>query len=104
MTCFGFSAPGLGNLRQMPSATPRTSVLFWNSHAAWTNAFASGPYRYVVAVDPANAQSDRGLDPRIRNRIEEVPVERLREQDVDLVVLQKPSELALVARWLGRRP
>jgi len=34
----------------------------------------------------------------------EVPCDRLRDTDVDLVVLQRPHELELVERWTGRRP
>jgi hypothetical protein len=32
------------------------------------------------------------------------PVESLREQPVDVVVLQRPEELEVAERWLGRRP
>ncbi|WP_432156248.1 glycosyltransferase family 9 protein [Streptomyces sp. bgisy153] len=34
----------------------------------------------------------------------ELPPERLRDADIDLVILQRPHELALVDQWLGRRP
>ncbi|WP_197681789.1 hypothetical protein [Actinopolymorpha singaporensis] len=36
--------------------------------------------------------------------VREVPPERLREEPVDLVVLQRPHEAELAERWLGRRP
>jgi len=34
----------------------------------------------------------------------EVPVADLREQEIDLVLLQRPHEVALTERWTGRRP
>ncbi|GAA4946507.1 glycosyltransferase [Streptomyces heliomycini] len=71
-----------------------------------TTAFVRGPHTYVVPVTP-----DRGPDGLGRARtfdwpdsVVEVPPERLSEEDVDVVVLQRPHELALVDRWLGRRP
>ena len=80
----------------MASATAQRSILFWNTNQAWTDAFASGTHRYLVAVN-----SDDG---RTNRRVREIPVGRLRDEDVDLVVLQHHDELELAARWLGRRP
>ncbi|MFI2908051.1 glycosyltransferase [Streptomyces sp. PDY-4] len=81
-------------------------ILLWHVHGSWTTAFVQGPHTYVVPVTP-----DRGPDGLGRARtfdwpdsVVEVPPERLREEDVDAVVLQRPHELALVDRWLGRRP
>jgi hypothetical protein len=36
--------------------------------------------------------------------VQEIPAERLRDEDIDLVVLQRPNEIELATRWLGRRP
>lgn len=81
-------------------------ILLWHVHGSWTTAFVRGPHTYVVPVTP-----DRGPDGLGRARtfdwpdsVVEVPPERLRDEDIDLVVLQRPHELALVDRWLGRRP
>jgi glycosyltransferase involved in cell wall biosynthesis len=75
-------------------------------HGSWTTAFVQGPHTYVVPVTP-----DRGPDGLGRARtfdwpdsVVEVPPERLKDEHIDLVVLQRPHELALVDRWLGRRP
>ncbi|AXE89594.1 glycosyltransferase [Streptomyces sp. Go-475] len=81
-------------------------ILLWHVHGSWTTAFVQGPHTYVVPVTP-----DRGPDGLGRARtwdwpdsVVEVPPERLREEHIDAVVLQRPHELALVDRWLGRRP
>jgi glycosyltransferase involved in cell wall biosynthesis len=81
-------------------------ILLWHVHGSWTTAFVQGPHTYLVPVTP-----DRGPDGLGRARtfdwpdsVVEVPPERLRDEDIDLVVLQRPHELDLVDRWLGRRP
>ncbi|WP_055717169.1 glycosyltransferase [Streptomyces torulosus] len=83
------------------------NILLWHVHGSWTTAFVQGPHTYLVPVTP-----DRGPDGLGRARtfswpasVREVPPEDLREAPVDLVVLQRPHELALAERWLGgRRP
>ncbi|MEU1054357.1 glycosyltransferase [Streptomyces sp. NPDC005876] len=81
-------------------------LLIWHVHGSWTTSFVQGPHTYLVPVTP-----DRGPDGLGRARtwdwpgsVLEVPPERLREEHIDLVVLQRPHELGLVDRWLGRRP
>jgi Glycosyl transferases group 1 len=83
-------------------------ILLWHVHGAWTTAFVHGPHEYLVPVTP-----DRGPDGLGRARTYAWPasvVEVTREQaaaaEVDVVVLQRPHELAgLAAEWLGgRRP
>jgi glycosyltransferase involved in cell wall biosynthesis len=82
-------------------------VLLWHVHGSWTTAFVQGPHTYLVPVLP-----DRGPDGRGRAQtwdwpgsvVEVSPVEA-READVDVVILQRPSELDhLVQQWLGRQP
>ncbi|MEW6268432.1 MAG: glycosyltransferase [Thermodesulfobacteriota bacterium] len=83
------------------------NVFLWHVHGAWTTAFVHGAHRYLVPVLP-----DRGPDGRGRartyawpgNAVEVTPEEAARAE-VDVVVLQRPSELELAERWLGgRRP
>jgi glycosyltransferase involved in cell wall biosynthesis len=81
-------------------------VLLWHVHGSWTTSFVQGPHEYLLPVTP-----DRGPDGLGRARTwdwpssaREVPCDRLRGEDVDVVVLQRPHELELGARWLGRRP
>ncbi|HEX8093856.1 glycosyltransferase [Jatrophihabitans sp.] len=81
-------------------------ILLWHVHGSWTTAFVQGSHDYVVPVLP-----DRGPDGVGRARtwswpasVTEVPPAALREQDFDVVLLQRPHELDLVRRWLGREP
>ncbi len=94
----------------MNGAEPGTAepmrVLLWHVHGSWTTAFVQGTHEYLVPVTP-----DRGEDGRGRARtwdwpasVREVTPAQLDEEEVDIVVLQRPHELALAARWLGRRP
>jgi len=79
----------------------------WHVHGSWTTAFVQGRHQYFVPVVP-----DRGADGRGRARtwdwpasVHEVPIEQARDVPVDVVVLQRPEELAhLTEEWLGRRP
>jgi hypothetical protein len=82
-------------------------ILIWHVHGSWTTAFVQGRHEYVVPVVP-----DRGADGRGRAQtwqwppsvIERTPSE-LRDEPIDVVVLQRPVELQeLAERWLGRRP
>ena len=81
-------------------------ILLWHVHGAWTTAFVHGDHEYVVPVLP-----DRGPDGRGRAQtyawpegVRELPPEALRDEDFDVVVLQRPHEEALLESWLGRRP
>jgi hypothetical protein len=80
-------------------------VLIWHVHGSWTTSFVSGDHEYLLPLVP-----DRGPDGRGRARTwdwpasaREVPVDALRDEDIDVVVLQRPHEAALVASWCGRR-
>lgn len=81
-------------------------VLVWHVHGSWLTAFVQGPDEYLVPVLP-----DRGPDGRGRARtwdwpasVREVTPEALAGEAIDVVVLQRPEDLALVERWTGRRP
>ena len=83
------------------------NVLIWHVHGSWTTSFVQGPHRYLVPV-----VDGRGPDGRGRARTWDWPagaVERtpdeLGDEPVDVVVLQRPEDEVLAARWLGgRRP
>ncbi len=53
------------------------SVLLWHVHRAWTPAFVSGRYRYIIPVNP------------------------LRDEPIDPVVLQRTHEPESAERLLG---
>ena len=83
-------------------------LLLWHVHGAWTTAFVHGRHDYVVPVLPDRGPDGVGIARTYdwpRDRVTELPPERLREEDVDVVVLQRPHELEHLAEdWLGRRP
>jgi len=84
------------------------NVFLWHVHGSWTTNFVQGKHDYFVPVTP-----DRGPDGRGRARtwdwptsVREVTSEAARDVEIDVVILQRPEELAgLAAQWLGgRRP
>jgi glycosyltransferase involved in cell wall biosynthesis len=82
------------------------NVFGWHVHGSWMTAFVHGPWTTHVAV---NAARDRNGLGRARtyawpDRAVEVTEDAARDLDVDLVLLQRPHELELAERWLGRRP
>jgi glycosyltransferase involved in cell wall biosynthesis len=81
-------------------------ILLWHVHGSWTTSFVQGGHDYLLPTTP-----DRGPDGLGRARtwdwpasVREVAPEELAGTAVDVVVLQRPHELDLAARWLGRRP
>ncbi len=81
-------------------------VLLWHVHGSWTTSFLAGRHEVLLPVLP-----DRGPDGRGRARTWDWPAsaieltpDQLRDADIDLVVLQRPNEAALVRRWTGRTP
>nr|WP_179646622.1 glycosyltransferase [Spinactinospora alkalitolerans] len=81
-------------------------ILLWHVHGSWTTSFVHGRHTCLLPVT-----EDRGPDGRGRatswrwpGNAVEVPPDSLRDTDVDVVVVQRPHELELAERWLGRRP
>lgn len=81
-------------------------VLLWHVHGSWTTAFVAGAHEYLLPVLP-----DRSADGLGRARTwdwpaaaREVTPDRLRDEQVDVVVLQRMRDLELVREWLGREP
>ncbi|HEY4428576.1 MAG TPA: glycosyltransferase [Solirubrobacteraceae bacterium] len=81
-------------------------LLLWHVHGSWTTAFVQGHHEYFVPVVPGRGPDGRGRARTWRwpQRVREVSPGDMRELDVDAIVLQRPSELALAEEWLGRRP
>ena len=80
-------------------------VLLWHVHGSYLTSFVQGDHDYLLPLLP-----DRGPDGRGRAqtwdwplRAREVTPEALREEEIDVVVLQRPHEVDLVERWTGRR-
>lgn len=80
------------------------SILVWHVHGSWTQSLVAGRHRYLIPVTAAKDADGRGLLGRTWPQAVETPVERLREEAIDMVILQRPEELELVERWTGRRP
>jgi hypothetical protein len=88
----------------MLASPTRRSVLVWHVHGSWMESFVSGRHRYVIPVDQDRPERARGLLGRRWDHAIEVTAATLRDEDIDLVVLQRPEELELTEHWLGRRP
>lgn len=80
-------------------------ILMWHVHGSWATAFVNGLHEVVVPVQPDRGPDGRGLPdtypwpPTVR----ELAPEQLRDEHFDVVILQRPVEIALVQQWLGRR-
>lgn len=80
-------------------------LLVWHVHGSWTTAFVQGKHSYLLPTVDDRGPWGRGRcgRPWPDSAVEVVPGE-LRERDVDAVVLQRPEEIELTRRWLGREP
>jgi Glycosyl transferases group 1 len=81
-------------------------ILLWHVHGSWTTSFVQGPDEYLLPVVPGRGPEGRG---RARTwdwpaSAVEVPLALLDREEIDVVVLQRPEDLALAERWTGRRP
>lgn len=80
-------------------------VLLWHVHGSWTTSFVHGGHTYLLPKLPEGGPWGRGRCGRgWPDTVEDVPAAALAQSDVDVVVLQRPEELALAEEWLGRRP
>jgi Glycosyl transferases group 1 len=82
-------------------------ILLWHVHGAWTTAFVHGDHEYVVPVTPGRGPDGVGIARTYAwpGTVAELPPEALRDEDFDVVVLQRAHELEhLAEEWLGRRP
>lgn len=85
------------------------NVLVWHVHGSWLTAFVQGPHRYLVPLVELPGSTGRSPDGLGRARtwnwpesVVEVTPEQLREETVDVVVLQRPRDLELLRAWTGR--
>jgi glycosyltransferase involved in cell wall biosynthesis len=81
-------------------------ILLWHVHGSWTTGFVQGSHEYVLPLMPGRGPYGRG---RARtwewpeSAVERAP-EELADEEIDLVVLQRPQEIELTREWTGRRP
>ncbi|MFJ4029903.1 glycosyltransferase [Paenarthrobacter sp. NPDC089989] len=80
-------------------------ILVWHVHGGWMEAFVRGQHEYLLPVEPDGGPWGLGRGGREwpANAVE-VDLGELDPDSVDAVVLQRPEEIAAVARTLGRRP
>jgi hypothetical protein len=81
-------------------------ILMWHVHGSWTTSFVQGEHEYLLPVTPRRNPDGRG---RARTwdwpgSVVEIPATELRATDFDVVLLQRPHEVALAEEWTGRRP
>lgn len=81
-------------------------ILIWHVHGSWTTALVQGGHTYLLPVTP-----HRGPDGRGRARTwswpasaVEVPLDQLRDEHIDAVILQRPHEEQLTRQLTGRNP
>jgi glycosyltransferase involved in cell wall biosynthesis len=80
-------------------------ILLWHVHGSWTTSFVQGRHTYLLPTLPEGGPWGRGRCGRDwPTAVHDVPAGRLRDSDVDLVLLQRPEEQELATEWLGRRP
>jgi glycosyltransferase involved in cell wall biosynthesis len=82
------------------------NVLVWHVHGSWTTAFVQGHHRYLLPTLPERGPWGGGRPAAWdwpASAVECSPAE-LADADVDVVVLQRPEEIEVAERWLGRRP
>ncbi len=79
-------------------------ILVWHVHGSWMTAFVHGRHEYLVPVTPNRGPNGLGRATTYEwpDNAVEVSPERLRDEHVDVVVLQRPHEIDLARQWLGR--
>lgn len=82
-------------------------ILLWHVHGSWTTAFVQGTHRYLIPVLPGRGPDGRGRAETWDwpTNVEEVTQEQAADEEIDVVILQRPEELVeLAERWTRRRP
>jgi len=79
-------------------------VLLWHVHGGWTDAFVRGGHDYLMPRTAEGGPWGLGRGGRDwPSNVVEVAPESLRHADVDVVVLQRPEEIAVASLLLGRQ-
>lgn len=81
-------------------------ILHWHVHGSWSTAFVQGPHTYLIPVSAQRDPDGRGRPHTYHwpTCAVEVSTAALGSTEVDVVVLQRPHEVALAERLLRRRP
>ncbi|OOB91276.1 glycosyltransferase [Rathayibacter sp. VKM Ac-2630] len=78
-------------------------ILLWHVHGGWADAFVRGDHEYLLPTTDARDGWGLGTGGRDWPNAIEIAPEDLRDADIDVVLLQRPEELAEAERLLGRR-
>lgn len=78
-------------------------ILLWHVHGGWADAFVRGAHEYLLPTTPARDGWGLGTGGRDWPSAVEISPDQLHDADVDVVLLQRPEELAEAERLLGRR-
>ncbi|MGP0224528.1 glycosyltransferase [Paenarthrobacter sp. NCHU4564] len=80
-------------------------ILVWHVHGGWMEAFVRGRHEYLLPVEPDGGPWGLGRGGREwPAAAKEIDLATIDPDSVDAVVLQRPEEIAAVARTLGRKP
>jgi len=77
------------------------NLLVWHVHGGYMTSLVQGQHRYLL---PATATEGGRSGYDWPAAAQDVRPEELSDHDIDLVILQRPEEVAEVRRWLGREP
>ncbi|WP_261165092.1 glycosyltransferase [Microbacterium sp. Marseille-Q6965] len=77
-------------------------VLLWHVHGGYADAFVRGPHEYLIPRD--DARGWHGIAGRDWPQAREVAAARLRDEDFDVVVMQRTEEWDAVRELTGREP
>ncbi|ONM48781.1 glycosyltransferase [Nocardia donostiensis] len=81
------------------------NVLVWHVHGSWMTSFVHGGHNYLLPTDAAEPEWALGRCGRPwPDTAREVAPGDLADEQVDVVVLQRPHELELTRQWLRRTP
>ncbi|MDX6239488.1 MAG: hypothetical protein QOG10_4303 [Kribbellaceae bacterium] len=79
-------------------------ILAWHVHGSWMTSFVSGNHQYLIPTLPARGEDGRGRGRTFDwpSTVVEISPDELEVAAIDLVLLQRPTELELFQKWSGR--
>jgi len=80
-------------------------ILLWNIHGGYTDSLLHGEHQYLYLPADASGSGGPPTPPAsARGEVCEVTAEQLRDEPPDVVLLQRPEDLAVCTDELGLRP
>lgn len=80
-------------------------ILLWHVHGSWTDAFVHGSHEYLLPALPEGGPWGLGRAGRDwPDSVTDVRPDDLADEEIDMVLLQRPEELDKAEELLGRRP